>query len=255
MGAGHMDATTLNILIAVVGMIITVIVGVVAYRLGIRQKEPCWSITTTNLIADFSSTLPTLKVEFEGKDVRNLSVSKVLIWNRGRETINDADLETGNDPFRIVASDETQILSWSVQQTNNDSCNLHLHEDPDGKVALIRFRYLNHGNGSVLSVVHTGTTSGDLHVMGQIRGAEQIRQIGSHSVFSELAFALSMSGQTSRSLVLRFTAITMIAFGFVFATSYFTSNLVYDRHLFLTVAPNGGSGSANFTRSSVSAIA
>src|SRR5688500_3410655 len=70
------------------------------YRKGLKIKEPVYSIKSNNLISGSTSTLENLNISYKDYKVENLTVSKILFYNRGAETINRQDIETIN-PLKI----------------------------------------------------------------------------------------------------------------------------------------------------------
>jgi hypothetical protein len=61
----------------VVGMVFSLVLALVFYLKGKRDKEPHWSIQTVNLFKDYSGTVSGLDIQYLGEKVRDLSVSKI----------------------------------------------------------------------------------------------------------------------------------------------------------------------------------
>src|SRR5713226_5964739 len=70
---------------------VAVFLAVYYYRKSRKFKRLAYVVTTSNLIQDYSATLQDLKIEFRGNVARNISVSKVAIWDDGTETIHGSD--------------------------------------------------------------------------------------------------------------------------------------------------------------------
>jgi hypothetical protein len=164
----------IGLLIGLGGILIGVISSYVFYKRSIRYKVPSWAIRSNNLVRGHSSTLSDLRIIYGDKVVDNLTVSKVLIWNDGRETIDRNDLCTVN-PLRIKAEEGVAILDVAVLAGNRAANEFSIALADDGKSAHITFAYLDRRQGAVLQVVHDGTSSSSISIEGDIKGVERIR--------------------------------------------------------------------------------
>jgi hypothetical protein len=150
----------------------------VFYRRSLIAKEPYWSIRTATLIEGYGAMLSDLEVSFGGKTVENLAVSRIAFWNAGRDTIDAADIATAN-PLRIrTTNDAAEILDVKLIAANSASSGVGMALT-DARNARLTLAYLDRGQGAVFQVVHTGTRSSSLDLVGDIKGAAAIRQIPS----------------------------------------------------------------------------
>ena len=88
------------------GILFSFILNYAFYRLSIRTKQPSWAINSNNLISGFSAKLPDLDIKYLGKGIENLTISKVMFWNAGNQTIEggiDLSLEIGRYRFGFDA--------------------------------------------------------------------------------------------------------------------------------------------------------
>ena len=81
-----------DIIIAIAGALFGFITSYIFYRIQKRRRELCWSIDSTNLIKGFSSLFEKLDVQYGGQKIENLTVSKIVFWNNGNETIDGRDI-------------------------------------------------------------------------------------------------------------------------------------------------------------------
>ena len=95
-----------------------------------------------------------------------------MLWNAGEETLTAADITT-SDPLRITISD-AKILDASILQTNNPSAQFQIEVSQSGDAIFIHFDYLNHLDGAVAQIIHTGISSAHLSVHGAIKGVKTI---------------------------------------------------------------------------------
>lgn len=164
--------TVISIAVGVTGIIL----AYVFHRAGQRMREPYWTIQSNNLIRDYSAALPDLEVLFSGLQVQNLTVSKIVFWNKGRETIHGEDIAAAN-PLRVVGRGDVKLLDTGVLKMNNLSSQVSIAMQPGRSTALLEFDYLDHKQGASLQVVHTGISSADISLAGDIKGARSLGKL------------------------------------------------------------------------------
>lgn len=157
--------TLLLIVLAVAGLIL----AYVSYRTR-RVKQACWAIRSNNIVAGYTAKLGALQILYGGEGVKNVTISRLLFWNRGRETIDRGDIAPA-DPLRIIAAGEVKLLDVAILHANNEPSQFSATVASDRKSAVLCFEYLDPGQGAVLQVVHSGTSSKDVEVLGSIKGA------------------------------------------------------------------------------------
>ncbi|HEV2805147.1 MAG TPA: hypothetical protein VGW57_09480 [Chthoniobacterales bacterium] len=167
-----MHTDIIGVTVGVVGILIGVAVAYYFYRIGLRVKEPCFSMRSNNLIEGYSSRLTGLKVLFGDEGVETLTVTRLLFWNAGAETIDRNDIAPTN-PLRIEA-DTVSLLEARVLSRSSDSNSFSCSVPEEKKRSLLTFDYLDRDQGAVIQVVHTGTSSSDLRVLGDIKGAPKL---------------------------------------------------------------------------------
>mgnify|MGYP001766436755 CR=1 FL=1 len=82
-----MQTDIIGVTIGIIGIVIGIFGSYYFYRKSLREKAPCWVIRSNNLVNGFSSKVQNLQVLFKGNQVENLTISKVVFWNNGKETI------------------------------------------------------------------------------------------------------------------------------------------------------------------------
>lgn len=165
----------INVVFLVLG-IAAVILGVWAIAEGRKRKEPWWAVRNNILIEGYSTKLTGLTVMFDGAPVENLSVARVLFWNKGRETIRREDISAA-EPICLRAVNDTKLLKVTLLAVNESA---NLFEEPtivSQKEGLIKFDFIDRGQGAVFQVVHTGTSRDDIWMGGVIKGAEPLRRM------------------------------------------------------------------------------
>jgi hypothetical protein len=171
-----MRTDIIGYIIALLTFVIGLIVSYYFYIKSIKVKEPVYAISSINLVSDYKSDYPNLNVSYKKRRVENLTLSKILFYNRGAETINRIDIETINH-IKVVVKAGIKILDASILLTNNLSNQFSVDIDRRENCVLLNFDYIDQNQGAVLQVVHTGRSSGDINVTGDIKGAKSIMRI------------------------------------------------------------------------------
>lgn len=163
----------LGTILGIAGIVLGAILSYYFYRVSLREKKPSWTVRSIVLIEDFCEKFENLKVLYNNENVANLTVSKIAFWNEGRETIDRNDIDTLNH-LRISCIDGAKILDAKVLTTNNPSSQFSVNLSDDRDHVLLDFDYIDNKQGSVIQVVHTGRSSYDLEIVGDIKGVKNL---------------------------------------------------------------------------------
>jgi len=167
--------TIIGIIIGMIGVAIGILASYYFYRRSLRVKEPTWAIRTTNIIQGYSSKFNDLQVIYKGENIENLTVSRIIFWNEGAETIDRQDILTANQ-VRIVALEGIKLLDVKLLASNNPSSQFSVQHAADKGCAYFNFDYLDQKQGAVVQVVHNGISSKDVDVTGDIKGVRTLRR-------------------------------------------------------------------------------
>jgi len=129
-----------------------------------------YAVYTSNLVQNAVSQMSGLEITYKSHCVSVVSVSKIIFWNAGSETLSSLDIVTAN-PLRVCCLGDVQLLDAEVLLANNQSSQISVEKADSGNEAIIRFDYLDNNQGGVIQVVHTGLVSADLAVRGDFKGA------------------------------------------------------------------------------------
>ena len=97
-GLGLLALMSIDTILGILGIIlglVGLIAGYIFYRKSIRIKQLLYSLKTDNLIKDNVAQLSGLVITCNGKSVKSLSASNIVIWNNGSETIDLLDIVKG----------------------------------------------------------------------------------------------------------------------------------------------------------------
>lgn len=162
-----------NLLSQIVGLL-GLILACAFYFRSKRDKEPYWSLYTTNLSTDQSGASEALNIQLAEERASYLSISRLAFWNHGRLTIDSADLVAA-DPLRIKTKNKLRIHGARLIYNNNIASGISISLQKETNAVLLTFDYLDHDQGFVVEIIHEGAKSDDLIVKGAIKGAPRIR--------------------------------------------------------------------------------
>lgn len=164
---------TTDIIIGVAGIVLGFITSYIFYRIQVKRRELCWSIDSTSLIKGYSSLFEKLEILYGGQKIENLTVSKIVVWNNGNETIDGKDIAI---PPHIYLRDEenTKILDAKIIKTSTLGNGFEILEKSDDTILLLQFGYLDPNQGAVIQIIHTGISVLPLIVDGEVKGVREI---------------------------------------------------------------------------------
>ena len=116
-----------------------------------------------------ATSLGDIKIMFNGESVPRVVVTQLGIWNAVDTTVAGSDIAKG-DPIAVTISDGSSILGatrLNVTHEVND-CRIRL-ADADRSRALVKFEYLNAGDGALFQIIHTGAIN-KAKVGGSLKG-------------------------------------------------------------------------------------
>ncbi len=228
--------TLINYISIGLGLILAII-GIILQIRSNKKKEPVYSIKSVNVISDFSSKYQDLAVSYKNREIKNFTVSKILFYNRGAETITLQDIDTVNHlriEVRFFDDDRFDLLDVSVLQFNNYSnqFSVTLNTEKD-YWALVEFDYLDKNQGAIIQVIHTGLSSDDIHVVGDIKGVQKLEQ-----VLPDILEKMKPVGpwQARDKIFLGVsTLIALMFWGFIFSPSDYLNVLLHSINPFAAV--------------------
>ena len=172
----------LKLFIGVIGAFASII-GIVAayifYRTSLRIKIPQFALESVPIIKQIKSDINDLKIIFRDKQIKNLTISRLAIWNAGKEPIYKKDVPS-DDKFKISPEEGYNILKAEIIKIKNRSNKWHIEQIGDN--IFIDFEYFDFKEGCTIQIFHTGKSSWSLKVDGSVIGAGKLIQ-ASHISF------------------------------------------------------------------------
>lgn len=133
-----------------------------------KEKMLRFEIKSNNIFKDFESIIGNVKVTCDDKSISTLTITSILMWCDGKETIYDKDIAT-QMPLIVKAKDGKEILEAKIVSCNNQANNITLEKFENNSYK-INFEYLDNKDGFIIQVVHTGNSSKDIILNGKIKG-------------------------------------------------------------------------------------
>ena len=136
---------------------------------------------------------PRLTVNWDGRPIDNLCVSRVALWNAGNQPITQDKLPT-TDPVRIVPTRTIHILGVELANSSRPTLSLDTQIVASDKTDNVRFAIhggdaLEKGEGVAVRLLFTGDCTSDFQVVGRVIGSSGFRPIRTWTVgsFPQLA--------------------------------------------------------------------
>ncbi|ENP7382201.1 hypothetical protein ACEC18_002765 [Vibrio parahaemolyticus] len=168
-----------NPFITLAGFVIAVISFLLAiffYFRSQKNKVPCFDYTSSTIIEGINLALEGLEVNFNGQQQERVTVTKLVLWNAGRETIDRNDIAE-RDKLRIIIPKGVTILDIAHVDSSVDSNEVRLGDvivENGGAHCSIDFDFLEHNEYVVIQIVHDGSSDEKFKVKGKIKGAKEV---------------------------------------------------------------------------------
>jgi hypothetical protein len=160
--------------IALAITVAAVIIGI-AYtrRAARRRKVLVWTFAQSNVVGGFGAALPgleRLKLLFDDQPIPAASVSRVIVWNEGTESI-PGESNTNEDPLRVELVEGVKLLDARLVDSSEGAMGVSVAPNPSSEKAmgLISFKFLNADSGFVVQVIHSGKPEQGVAVRGTLQ--------------------------------------------------------------------------------------
>lgn len=172
-----------GILLGIVGIALAVFF----YARSRRVSKVRYEFTCQSLVEGLSGALEGLEVRYKGEPQERITVSRLVLWNAGTETIRSDDFT--DDQLRIACHQGIKVLDHRIIDANDETNNVEI-----GSVATaeeeeisidIRFDYLDSRDGAIVQIVHDGDDETNFSLAGSLKGNCSIARIVSPAYRSE----------------------------------------------------------------------
>jgi hypothetical protein len=218
--------------------VLGVLLAVIFYFRSQKNKTPCFECNSNTLVEGLYRSLDGLEIHYKGAAQERVTISKVIFWNAGRDTIDGQDL-VKKDPLRIVCPQNVEILDIQIVSDNAELNSIRLGdsiESEDGVSYPISFEYLDHEEYFVIQVIHNGDSSEKFIVDGKIKGVKSINRVSeiklNPKILRFIPFSWPMEKLISSPVYLKYIGSLMyLSFGFAALWNIFYG----DNHWYLWV--------------------
>lgn len=152
----------------------SLIFGVFTWLKGRTKKEFSYVAATYPIIESGHSSIPKVKIHFDGEEVTNLTISKFIIWNSGNEVLNGSDIVPTRELKVEIPAEQNILEAQIIAQTEETNC-FAIKESTSGYVKMT-FDYADIQDGCVLQLLHTGDFD-DLKISCKIKGGLDLREL------------------------------------------------------------------------------
>lgn len=202
------------------GLIITILsfIGMIYfYFKGRKVKLAFYYTRSINVVEDLGK-FESLKMFYSDKQIENFTITKLVFWNGGSDTIDSQDISSA-EPLILRPIESSEILNANIIHVKNSASQFSLDTPDDNSYVKLKFDYLDPGDGAIIQIVHTGTSGEDIEVSGKIKGvgAPVSKLLPQNPIQFSTRF-ISLSARQSQSL---------LALGFILLSLFPLYNLLY----------------------------
>jgi len=167
--------------------IIGVLLAIVFFIKSQRIKKPFYSKVSINLLRSELKRIENIEVKYLNQRVDDFTVTKLVIWNGGHDTINKSDVPE-NSSLRIEPQEEIKIYGAELLYQTDKSNDFKIIHDKENNLVLIDFDYMDYNQGSIMKIFHSGDSSANLNLIGKIKGVGNIKYIPDDRLDSSPSF-------------------------------------------------------------------
>ncbi|WP_338867964.1 hypothetical protein WBJ53_16250 [Spirosoma sp. SC4-14] len=180
---GNPTFNIVTLLLAIIGIILSFYF----YFKSKKNKVPIYIARSVNLVRESIKKIETVEIMYAGSKIENLSLTKIALWNDGRDTISFNDVAHA-DPIKICIDEEYDILDAEILFQKNPANDFSVKIDSNRKAILINFDFFDFEEGIVIQLAHTGNSSDDVRLTGTIKSVKKIlRKSLLNSIFPNLS--------------------------------------------------------------------
>lgn len=204
---------------------IGIAVSFILYFRSRKKRIPIYRCRTTRLITSSIKQIDELDILYGKKKLNALSITKIVLWNAGRETISGSDVSEV-DRLRISIGSDYEILSCDILNQTKIANNFSVQIADNKKNIYLAFDYFDHNEGVVLKIRHTGSSSSDISVNGSIKA---VRKIIRGNEAMNITTNTSQRFQRMRKNRWWFLLLGVVLLAFAFIVMFFSNWIVEQR--------------------------
>ena len=138
-----------------------------------RAKKPYCLTFTQTIAGHMLASVPELKITYRQRPILRLTITKLVFWNAGAETIQSQDVPSAS-PFRIALPKGEQVLNHKLEFVKKRANAVQLDFDVNENAINVIFDYFDKNDGFVVEILHTAKSDSALQVDAVFKGARTI---------------------------------------------------------------------------------
>lgn len=157
-----------------------------------KEKLPCYETKSDTLIEGLHQRLEGLQLQYKGTPQERVSVTKVAVWNAGRETIDQGDV-VSTIPFGIMCPPDIELLDVQVVSVSDPATAVSVlppEKCECGVLVPLKFDYLDHDDFAVIQIVHNGNSQQLFELRGKIKGVHKVERVEGPNIPSSMLRSL-----------------------------------------------------------------
>lgn len=171
-----------------------------------KSKKPTYALRTFNLIKEKINKIDSVEIQYHNYKIDNLSITKIAIWNNGRETISSIDIAQ-NDPFLINIEEGFSLLDCDILYEKNKANGFSLNKRDANNIE-IKFDYFDFNEGIIIQLYHTATEEEKISVKGSFKGTKSIeRNSSSKNILPDTFYKVLKNGSIKPRLMKRIVGV------------------------------------------------
>jgi len=141
-----------------------------------REKILCYFYKNNTLIDNINERLSGLQLYYNDLPQKRVTISKFIIWNNGKQTIDYKDVVT-NNPISIKCSRNIDLLDVQIKDLSEKSNSALIKNSivkGDYQYIEIKFDFLDHKDFIKIQIVHDGEENELFELIGKVKGIKRI---------------------------------------------------------------------------------
>lgn len=158
--------------LSLIGILAPIVVALFIYYKSKKTRKFSYLIEN-NTIFDSNVKVDKLNVLYDNVQLTGFSRANILIVNNGQDIISESDISI-KEPLRIALPSYYKILDYKILFSGNKGITLDKVSDHEINIS---FDFLNPKDGFAINLLHNGTPSNKIKLLGRIKQVSDITPI------------------------------------------------------------------------------
>ena len=210
-------------LIGAIASSISVPLAIILYIKNRQKQKMLYSFETNVLISNFASKYRDIKIFHNEKEIENLFVAKIYLWNAGNKVINCNDIAT-REPVCIQMHENLDVLNCEIISMSNSVNNAEI--DTTSERINLKFDYFAKNDGVIIQVLYTGKVDDirKLRVAGIVKEQGKIQKASTFELYENSNAAMMYSTIFTNMFSKKMITLLNLVFIPLFVVTFFVEN-------------------------------